>query len=258
MSNSIVVISIVTITKNNCDGLSKTLASVKEQDYQGIEHIIIDGDSNDGSKDLLAGYDHSKAYIYFSEPDRGISSAFNKGLEKSSGELIFFLNSGDIFISPTVISEVCMSHRINRWKFAIGSTIATNFNEEPVYYNPPHLSSKLLKYFMFLPHQGVFCETTLHKQYTYDESIKTSMDYELFLRMLKDINIFYLPIVISNREAGGVSSNDRKRISEQSRIRLQHTTNMQDKIIIHVLNFLISLKSKLKFTSPFAAKIRNK
>jgi putative colanic acid biosynthesis glycosyltransferase len=257
MNNSITC-SIVTITRNHCQGLVQTLDSVKEQDYQGIQHIIIDGDSTDGSKELLAAYVHSKTYSYYSEPDSGISSAFNKGLDKSSGDLIFFLNSGDVFASNTVISEVCESYRSHRWKFAVGSTITTNFKDEPVYYHPPQLSSKSLKYFMFLPHQGVFCETSLHKQYKYDESIKTSMDYELFLRMLKDIDIFYLPIAISNREAGGVSSQDRKRISEQSKIRLQHATHLHDKIIIHAVNLLISLKSELKITSPFAAKIQNK
>jgi putative colanic acid biosynthesis glycosyltransferase len=256
MNNSVIV-SVVTITKDHCPGLSQTLDSVRDQDYQGIEHIIIDGDSTDGSKDLLSSYTHTKMYSYFSEPDRGISSAFNKGLDKSTGELIFFLNSGDVFASSTVISEVCDSYRSHGWKFAVGSTITTNFKDEPVYYHPPQLSSKLLKYFMFLPHQGVFCETLLHKQYKYDESIKTSMDYDLFLRMLKDVDIFYLPIAIANREAGGVSTQDRKRISEQSKIRLQHAIHLHDKLIIRVVNFLISIKSKLKITSPFAAKIQN-
>ena len=79
---------------------------------------------------------------------------------------------------------------------------------------------------MFLPHQGVFCETSLHKKYSYDESIKTSMDYELFLRMLKDIPIFYLPFVISDREPGGVSSHTRKRIEEQSQIRTKYATGI--------------------------------
>ncbi len=255
--NSSISISIVTITKNHCQGLNQTLTSVNEQDYQQIEHIIIDGDSTDGSKELLASYNHSKVYIYFSEPDRGISSAFNKGIEKSSGDLIFFLNSGDVLTSHTVISEVCASYRLHRWKCAIGTTITTNFKEEPVYYHPPQLSSKFLKYFMFLPHQGFFCETSMHKEYQYDESIKTSMDYELFLRMLKNVEIFYLPIAISNREAGGISSQDRKRILEQSKIRLQHANYLHEKVIINILNLLISVKSNLKIASPFAAKIHN-
>ncbi|WP_373544556.1 glycosyltransferase [Chamaesiphon sp.] len=104
------LVSIVTISRNNYQSLFKTLESVKDQDYLEIEHIIIDGDSNDGSKDLLELYSHSKQYTYISEPDRGISSAFNKGLEKSNGDLIFFLNSGDIFFANNVVSEIVESY----------------------------------------------------------------------------------------------------------------------------------------------------
>ncbi len=255
--NDSLIISIVTISRNHCQGLAKTLESVNTQDYQWIEHIVIDGDSTDGSKELLKSYEHSKNYTYFSEPDRGISSAFNKGLKKSTGTLIFFLNSGDVFVSDTVISEVCESYRLHRWKCAVGTTVATSYKGEPVYYSPPRLSSKFLKYFMFLPHQGFFCETSLHKPYEYDESIKTSMDYDVFLRMLSNIKIFYLPIIIANREVGGVSTQDKKRISEQSAIRLKHANNSLESITIAIVNSLILLKSSLRITSPFAAKIRN-
>lgn len=255
--NDSIVISIVTISRNHCQGLSKTLESVNTQDYQWIEHIVIDGDSTDGSKELLTSYAHSKQYTYYSEPDRGISNAFNKGLKKSTGNLIFFLNSGDVFVSNGVISEVCESYRMNRWKCAVGITMATSYQEEPVYYQPPQLSSSFLKYFMFLPHQGFFCETSLHKKYEYDESIKTSMDYDLFLRMLPNIEIFYLPIIIANREVGGVSTQEEKRISEQSNIRLKYANNFIDSTIIKIVNLLISLKSNLRITSPFAVKVRN-
>ncbi|MEH2223582.1 glycosyltransferase family 2 protein [Nostoc sp.] len=247
-------VSIVTISKNNYQGLQKTLQSVKEQDYKIIEHIVIDGDSDDGSKEFLDSYTHSKNYIYLSELDNGISSAFNKGLQKSNGDLIFFLNSGDVFFSKTVISEVVQSYMQHKWKCAIGVTVTTSFAGETIFYRPPQLSSKFLKYFMFLPHQGFFCETSLHKNYKYNESLKISMDYELFLRMLKNITIFYLPTVISIREPGGISSQTQKRISEHSQIRLIYANKMHEKLIISILNILILLKNNLKIDSPFASK----
>lgn len=247
-------VSIVTISKNNYQGLQKTLQSVKEQDYKIIEHIVIDGDSDDGSKEFLDSYTHSKNYIYLSELDNGISSAFNKGLQKSNGDLIFFLNSGDVFFSKTVISEVVQSYMQHKWKCAIGVTVTTSFAGETIFYRPPQLPSKFLKYFMFLPHQGFFCETSLHKNYKYNESLKISMDYELFLRMLKNITIFYLPTVISIREPGGISSQTQKRISEHSQIRLIYANKMHEKLIISILNILILLKNNLKIDSPFASK----
>lgn len=248
------IVSIVTITKNYSKGLYKTLESVKEQDYQGIQHIVIDGDSDDRTKEILSSYRHSKIFIYSSEPDNGISSAFNKGLEKSNGDLIFFLNSGDIFFSKTVISEVVESYIQHKWKCAIGVTVTTSFAGDTILYRPPQLSSKFLKYFMFLPHQGFFCETSLHKNYKYNESLKISMDYELFLRMLKNITIFYLPTVISIREPGGISSQTQKRIIEHSQIRLLYANKIHERFIIGILNTLIMLKGYLKIDSPFALK----
>lgn len=248
------VVSIVTINKNHRQGLYKTLESVKEQTYPGIEHIVIDGDSNDGTKELLESYTHNKVYTYFSEPDSGISNAFNKGLAKSNGDLIFFLNSGDVLFSKTVILEVVESYLLHKWKCAIGITVTNSFAGENILYRPPQLSSKFLQYFMFLPHQGFFCETSLHKNYKYDESLKLSMDYELFMRMLKDIPIFYLPIVTSIREPGGVSTQTHKRIIEHSQIRLKYAHKLHDKFIISILNILIMLKGYLKIDSPFAFK----
>ena len=248
------LVSIVTISKNYSQGLYRTLESVKEQDYKEIQHIIIDGDSHDGTKELLESYSHSKMYIYSSKPDSGISSAFNKGLDKSDGDLIFFLNAGDVLLSNTVISQVVESYLQHKWKCAIGITIATSITGETVFYRPPQLSSKFLKYFMFLPHQGFFCERSLHKNYKYDESIKTSMDYELFIRMLKNVEIFYLPLVVSIREPGGISSQTQKRISEHSLIRLKYAQTIHEKLIVIIINALIRVKANLRIDSPFAAK----
>lgn len=247
-------VSIVTISKNNYQGLQKTLQSVKEQDYKIIEHIIIDGYSDDGSKEFLESYTHSKKYVYLSELDNGISNAFNKGLDKSSGDLIFFLNAGDLLVSNTIISQVVESYLQHKWKCAVGGRIASNYAEEEVLYYPPKLTSNFLKYFMFLPHQGLFCETSLHRNYKFDESIITSMDYELFLRMLKDIEIFYLPFVISQCQPGGISSQSRKRVIEQSIIRLKHANTIHEKFLISILNTLFMLKDYLKIDSPFALK----
>jgi putative colanic acid biosynthesis glycosyltransferase len=248
------LISIITISKNDLNGLYKTLESVKEQDCEAIEHIVIDGDSNDGTKELLENYSHSKKYDYFSEPDNGISSAFNKGLDKINGDLVLFLNSGDVLSSNTIISQVIESYLKHKWKCAVGGRISSNYAEEEVLYYPPKLTSNFLKYFMFLPHQSFFCETSLHINHKFDESIITSMDYELFLRMLKDVEIFYLPFLVSKCQPGGISSQSRKRVIEQSEIRLKNANKIHDKIIIILVNILIRFKDFSKINSPFSSK----
>ena len=87
-------ISIITVTFNSIKFINDCIDSVKRQNYNNIEHIIIDGVSTDGTINLLKSkYDQSITLI--SEPDKGIYDAMNKGINVSTGEIIGFLNSDD-------------------------------------------------------------------------------------------------------------------------------------------------------------------
>ena len=95
-------LSIITVNYNNKSGLEQTIKSVVNQNAEKhIEHIIIDGDSNDGSPDVI---DENKEHFSYwcSEKDNGIYHAMNKGVAHASGEYLLFLNSGD-FLEPGAI-----------------------------------------------------------------------------------------------------------------------------------------------------------
>lgn len=98
-------VSIITINYNNKIGLEKTLQSITNQSSNDFEYIVIDGNSTDGSKDVLDKY-ADDIDIVVSESDSGIYNAMNKGIKKSSGEYLLFINSGDILYSKTVIESV--------------------------------------------------------------------------------------------------------------------------------------------------------
>lgn len=97
--------SIITINYNNRKGLSDTISSVLSQDYKDFEYIIIDGGSQDGSKDEINKVKKDLSY-YCSEPDGGIYPAMNKGIDKAKGEYILFLNSGDTLHNKNVLQEM--------------------------------------------------------------------------------------------------------------------------------------------------------
>ena len=103
------IISIITITSNNYDGLKKTLESVKTQSSNKIEHIIIDNLSKDGTYELVKNYLNKKpneiSIKYVRESDQGIAYGMNKGINYSSGTHILFLNSGDVFFNKNTIKE---------------------------------------------------------------------------------------------------------------------------------------------------------
>ena len=93
------MISVITVTYNNYDDLHRTLHSLKNAD--GIENVVVNGGDCDKTKKLLKNFDG----ISISEPDNGISDAFNKGVTHSTGENVMFLNSGDVLLSPDYLKE---------------------------------------------------------------------------------------------------------------------------------------------------------
>lgn len=99
------LLTIITINYNDKIGLEYTINSVRDQDASGYEHIIIDGDSNDGSKEVIAKYQDNFSY-WVSERDNGVYNAMNKGLARANGKYVYFLNSRDVFHSSDSLEKL--------------------------------------------------------------------------------------------------------------------------------------------------------
>ena len=100
-------LSIITINYNNEKGLKSTIRSVVEQTRKDFEYIIIDGNSTDGSVNVIKEYSQHITF-WVSEPDKGIYNAMNKGVEKASGEYCLFLKP-KATSAKTVSSKSCCS-----------------------------------------------------------------------------------------------------------------------------------------------------
>ena len=94
-------VSIITPSYNQASFLAETLESIFAQAYPETECLVIDGGSTDGTIDVLRGFDNQLDY-WVSEPDRGQSHAFNKGLEKATGGIIGWLNSDDLYLDNSI------------------------------------------------------------------------------------------------------------------------------------------------------------
>lgn len=93
------LITIITPSYNRASFIETAVKSVMGQDYAFVEHIVVDGNSTDGTPNILAKFPHLVTII---EPDRGLYDAINKGIRRSRGEIIGFLNSDDYYENETL------------------------------------------------------------------------------------------------------------------------------------------------------------
>lgn len=108
------LVSIVTPVLNRADTLPDCLASVANQDYGPIEHIVVDGGSTDGTLDVLRSHE-SPALRWISEPDGGMYEAVNKGMRMAEGRVLAYLNSDDLYLPWSVrvaVEELGSGHEI--------------------------------------------------------------------------------------------------------------------------------------------------
>ena len=175
-------LSIITINYNNRDGLQKTIDSVISQSFNDYEWIVIDGDSNDGSREIIEQYCDRFAY-WCSEPDRGIYNAINKGLSHATGEYVQFLNSGDWLYSDNIL-EKGFSIIDGKNDIYYGDYVQVNDNNR---FNPITLPEELG--FCFFPynnicHQATFYRRSLFDNNPYDESFSIVSDWAMNLKLL--------------------------------------------------------------------------
>lgn len=184
-------LSIITINLNDCAGLQRTLQSVIGQTFSDYEYLVIDGESSDGSKDILALYSHFIHY-WVSEPDKGIYNAMNKGIRAATGEYCLFLNSGDWLADNSILAQV----------FSMPPT--EDIVAGDVYYydsalqqikwkisSPCTLTARTL-FAGSLPHQATFIRRSLFDTIgLYDEHLKIASDWLFFLKALLDKGCTY-------------------------------------------------------------------
>lgn len=110
------LISIITVTFNAAQHLPDTLKTIRAQDYSSVEWIVIDGGSTDGTQDFLRANEDVIDY-WLSEPDSGMYDALAKGFERAGGEILCWLNAGDMFLfgALSTVAEVFQTHPETNW-----------------------------------------------------------------------------------------------------------------------------------------------
>lgn len=204
-------VSIITVCFNSAETIEDTIKSVLGQGYKNIEYIIIDGGSTDGTLDILTKY-QSRISKCISEPDNGIYDAMNKGAKLATGEILGFLNSGDIYASETVIRQIVKSIQTHNADCCYGNLeyVAENNPNKTVrrWISQPYQDG-LFKKGWHPPHPTFFAKKSVFDKYGgFDLSYDIGADYELMLRFLKKYGIksCYIPNVLVKMRSGGKSN----------------------------------------------------
>jgi glycosyltransferase involved in cell wall biosynthesis len=178
-------ISIITPTLNHSRFIEDTILSVKNQDYQFFEHIIIDGGSSDGTIEILAKYPHLK---WISEKDTGQSNAINKGFRMSTGDILAWINSDDYYDSNIFSSIVKFFEENKDCSVVYGdmTDIDENGNILGMRTGEVFTLQRLLKNPDVVRQPVCFWRRAVLKEVGYlDENLHLVMDYDYFLRFAK-------------------------------------------------------------------------
>lgn len=201
------LVSIITPTLNSERFVRDNIKSVLSQTYPNIEHIIIDGGSTDNTIAIVREMD-PKAII-ISEPDEGISDAFNKGIRLAKGDVIAILNSDDYYEHNMVVERVAQVLESGRGiKLLYGKVrgIDPVTGSTVVVYGESFSMGKIKKR-LIIPHPAVFaCREVYEKVGLFSLGYKISMDYDYLLRAAHFYNPLFLDEELTVLRLGGAST----------------------------------------------------
>lgn len=190
-------ISIITPSFNQGIYLEDTINSILSQQYQNLEYIVIDGGSTDNSIEILKKYQKYITY-WISEKDFGQSNAINKGLNRSSGKILTWVNSDDI-LQPGILKKIPSYFNDNDVGLVFGKSISfgVGIQDKLSDNNIENLNSQILGKVVFPQPASFFRREVFLNQGLLDESLHFGMDYDLFVRIALNFKIKSIEDVVS-------------------------------------------------------------
>jgi len=209
-------ITIITSTYNASKTLKRCLDSVESQLYPNIEHIIIDGNSSDGTQEIIAQHaskDDSRISYWISEQDSGIYDAWNKAIPHINGEWVLFLGADDYYLED-IFSKVVpvLEKQDDKVTIAYGKVFVFNGEDGQIKQTSGKAWVDYKKKGFFrgvgmLPHQAVFHRSSLFKTNKFDINYKIGADYNFLYPVLLERSPIFIDMPIAMYSDGGVSSN---------------------------------------------------
>ena len=210
-------VSIITVVRNNQDGLQKTLENLTGLDYPAVELVVVDGASTDGTLGVVEKFADRMAY-WVSEPDNGLYDAMNKGILAATGDYLWFVNAGDTVLRTDCLSEIFSDKGdcAAREKYAdiyFGETVVADPDGNILGLRkkklPARLSPASLRKGLVVCHQSFIVRRMIAP--LYDTSLRYVSDIDWVIRCLQNAkSVVNANMVLSCFETGGISTRHRK------------------------------------------------
>lgn len=204
-------ISLVTVSYNSSATIKDTIESVRSQDFSDIEYVIVDGNSKDGTVEVIKSME-SEIDKWITEPDKGIYDAMNKAIKMATGEIVGILNSDDFYSSNNIVSQVAAVFEDPSVDAVFGDLVIVDpYNLKKVvrkYSSAKWSPEKFARGFM-PAHPTFFVRRKYYEQIgLFKTDYKIAADYELLIRFLyvHKLKYRYLPVNMVTMRKGGVSS----------------------------------------------------
>lgn len=202
------LVSIITPTLNSEKYIRDNIKSILTQTYSNIEHIIIDGGSTDNTIAVIMEMDPNA--VILSEPDEGISDAFNKGLRLAKGDIIAILNSDDYYADNQVIKKVVEMFTLKPEIMIIYGKVRfiDSDTEETlaIYYSEP-FSLEKMKRELIIAHPSTFMRGKVYKEVgEFSLLYRICMDHDYLLRAVKKYYPLAVDDIFTVMRRGGIST----------------------------------------------------
>ena len=228
MNEIVPTFSIITVTYNAAATIEATLLSVRQQTYRHFEHLIIDGASKDNTLYIIYKYKDDTIKV-FSEPDKGLYDAMNKGIRMASCDYLCFLNAGDTFHEVDTLEKIANTISTTPDELPsilYGETAIVNAERQFLHMRrhqaPDVLTWKSFQQGMLVCHQAFLVKRTLAEPYNLQ--YKYSSDFDWCIRMMKKADVISNThlILIDYLDEGMTTRHHKESLIERLRIMAKH------------------------------------
>lgn len=242
-------VSIVTPTFNSSNSILRTLNSISIQDYENFEHILIDGKSTDTTLEIVKNFSGYHIECY-SDSDNGIYDAMNKGIKKTSGEIISILNSDDFYADKKVLSDVVNLFEKGADIVYGGIAYCNKAGQITFEWVPSQFNFGNYSKGWHTPHPAFFVRKSIYERFgLFDLKFAIAADFDLMMRFMENpsLNSVRLPRVLVIMQDDGASSkflNIIRGASDIFRSFLKNNININP-VVYLILRYAPKIKRKI-------------